>query len=538
MLTDQEIERANAQLAQFRTDDELSRILDQYAVLIESYKRLKSDYEEEREAREKYKRMARDQERNPFVLVLVDGDGYVFKDSLLGKRTDGGSEAAQLLNDEVKASLRRRGLEHCQVMIRIYANVHGLSKALSKMGVVSTESRSMAPFIASFNRSYGLTEFIDAGQLKENADFKLRALLRLYAENSQCKHIYFAACHDVGYISELTPYTGHSSRFTLVDAPGVRFHDEFRKLGMGIEEFRNVFRDTPIDTALPYRNAGGVNGVNGVYGGASTEKPTLSAAKTAASASSSGRKEDEKKGEKKDARKDDKKAPCVFYAMGKCRYNTECRMSHASPPSDANSDAGHSTGWVPSGSPPGTPTTPGASVDAPGPLANLPRKVNVPRGYVPVNCDDHRLDCYLEPVTTAVETRLRKRIEQKKLCNAYHLANFCGSGDRCEFDHEPLEADLLAALERLARAHPCPRRGACRVEGCTHGHICQNLKCRYHGGKEYCRIPPAAHSEIYATARYAPSTDKHGKPVGTKTSDSGVSSSMSSSYGAALYGYD
>ncbi|KAK4112481.1 hypothetical protein N656DRAFT_753415, partial [Canariomyces notabilis] len=253
MLTDQEIARAAARLAEFRRSDALSQLLDQYEVLLDDYKRLKSDYEEEREAREKYKQMARDQERNPFVLVLVDGDGYVFNESLIAQRAEGGSSAAQMLNDEIKASLRRKGLEHCQVMVRIYANVFGLSKALSKVGLGGNESRSLGPFIASFNRCYGLTEFVDAGQLKENADFKVRALLRLYADNAQCKHVYLAACHDVGYISELAPFMGNSAKFTLINSPGIHFHEEFTKLGMGIEEFRGVFRSTPLEGSLPFR---------------------------------------------------------------------------------------------------------------------------------------------------------------------------------------------------------------------------------------------------------------------------------------------
>jgi hypothetical protein len=57
--------------------NELSTALEQYRDLLGHYRRLKSDYEEEKEAREKYKRLARGQERNPFVLVLVDGDGYI-----------------------------------------------------------------------------------------------------------------------------------------------------------------------------------------------------------------------------------------------------------------------------------------------------------------------------------------------------------------------------------------------------------------------------------------------------------------------------
>ncbi|KAL2118895.1 hypothetical protein VTJ04DRAFT_5854 [Mycothermus thermophilus] len=505
MLTDREIDQAAAQLAKYRNEDELSRILDQYAVLIEKYKRLKSDYEEEREAREKYKQMARDQERNPFVLVLVDGDGYVFKDSLLAKRADGGSEAAQLLNDEVKASLRRRGLEHCQIMIRIYANVLGLSKALHKTGIVGGEARSLSPFIASFNRSYGLTEFVDAGELKENADFKLRALLRLYAENSQCKHIYFAACHDVGYVSELTPYMGHSSKFTLVDTPGVRFHDEFKKLGMGIEEFTSVFRGSPVDASAQYRSTNGTNG-----GG--VKLPSSPVNTTAPSALAPTKKIDDKKDgkkiDKKDdtkATKDDKKHPCLFFTIGKCRYGKSCRMLHENPAAQ-NGDS-----KISAASPPATPVTTESTTGVPDILAKLPRKHDIPPGQVPINDNNFRLDCYLGPVSAEVQNRLKSIIEKRKLCNSYHLQGSCDIGDKCPFGHTPIEPELLPALELLARSQPCPRRGACRLEGCTHGHICQNPECKYRGGKVYCRLPVGCHREKLVVAEYVPSVSKQGK---------------------------
>lgn len=81
MLTDREIDEAGQQLADYRRKDTLTDLLNNYADLLENYKRLKSDYEEERDAREKYKQLSKQQERNPFVLVLVDGDGYVFDDN-------------------------------------------------------------------------------------------------------------------------------------------------------------------------------------------------------------------------------------------------------------------------------------------------------------------------------------------------------------------------------------------------------------------------------------------------------------------------
>lgn len=54
-----------------------------------------------RDSRERYKQMARGQERNPFVLVLVDGDGYIFDDDLVG---NGAEEVRELHNCSTRQS--------------------------------------------------------------------------------------------------------------------------------------------------------------------------------------------------------------------------------------------------------------------------------------------------------------------------------------------------------------------------------------------------------------------------------------------------
>ncbi|KAH7110522.1 hypothetical protein B0J13DRAFT_462358, partial [Dactylonectria estremocensis] len=104
--------------------DSLADILEQYATLIESYKRLKSEYEEEREGRERYKQLARGHERNPFALVIVDGDGYVFNESLILEGEEGGIRAAKQLNDTIKTRTMpcpQRGA--CRKLNCIYGHV-------------------------------------------------------------------------------------------------------------------------------------------------------------------------------------------------------------------------------------------------------------------------------------------------------------------------------------------------------------------------------------------------------------------------------
>lgn len=522
MLGDSDLDQAASQLANYRRDDALPDILDKYATLIEDFRRLKSDYEEERDAREKYKQMAKGQGRNPFVLLLVDGDGYVFRDNLVSRKEDGGSNAAQILNEAIKDSLRRKGLEHCQVMVRIYANVVGLSKTLSKTGLAGPEKRSLAPFIANFNRSYGLCEFIDAGELKENADFKLRALMHLYAENTQCQHIYFAACHDAGYIADLTPYKGNSGRFTLINTPGIRFHQEFTKLGMGIEELPGVFRTTPLDGVPLSRPS---------YPTSTSTKATPANTHVASpvdeTASTDGQK------------------PCRFYPLGKCKYGRACKNLHVDTRSynnstwrnqvkDSQSDAnGSPQEWEGKSSTlfnmrqtTDTDFMNGKNTNASldwREILKLPKKEDIPPGHVALNKNEHRLDPYIVPSAPDIISRLRTRVNKQRLCNNYHLKGHCDAGNSCPYNHEPLNAELKRALESLAYTHPCHRRGGCRFETCTSGHICQNQDCKRRGGKANCKMPYLSHNEDFLVARYAPAVSKTSQSMRTSSVKDGSS---------------
>jgi hypothetical protein len=63
--------------------DGQDKLVGNFQQLITDYRQLRSDYEEEKESREKYKQLARGQERDPFVLVLVDGDSYIVSTVLI-----------------------------------------------------------------------------------------------------------------------------------------------------------------------------------------------------------------------------------------------------------------------------------------------------------------------------------------------------------------------------------------------------------------------------------------------------------------------
>jgi hypothetical protein len=312
MLNDDDLEQAAVQLAQFRMSSTLPNILDRYAVLLANYKRLKSDYEEEREGRERYKQLSKGHGGDPFVLVLVDGDAYVFHESLVSNGAEGGRTAAQLLHESIMNSLKAKDLEHCPIMVRVYADVAGLSKTLYKAHLVGPEKRSLAPFVASFNRSYGLFDFVDVGEWEETADLKLSAALNLYATNPQCKHIFFAGCHDIGYIPDLTTHSGISERFTLVTSSDIKFQDDYKRLDMEIEKIPGLFQPAPVQDSQgrqsPRSRAGSTKGASRDWRVTATPITPIWD-----SHSESPTKKPQK---------------CKFYRTGTCKYGNDCKNLH------------------------------------------------------------------------------------------------------------------------------------------------------------------------------------------------------------------
>ena len=70
MLGDAEIQALDDHLGHVLRENQqhhenLQSLLQQFHLLLDNYNRLKSDYEEEKEAREKYKKLARGQVGNP-----------------------------------------------------------------------------------------------------------------------------------------------------------------------------------------------------------------------------------------------------------------------------------------------------------------------------------------------------------------------------------------------------------------------------------------------------------------------------------------
>lgn len=61
-------------------------------------------------------------------------------------------------------------------MIRVYANLRGLSKTYADKGILAN-TNAFSEFILGFNKAHPLCDFIDAGNHKEAADTKLKGAL-------------------------------------------------------------------------------------------------------------------------------------------------------------------------------------------------------------------------------------------------------------------------------------------------------------------------------------------------------------------------
>ncbi|KAF1986582.1 hypothetical protein K402DRAFT_454224 [Aulographum hederae CBS 113979] len=259
MLSDAELDRSEGQVHAIRGSSQkehelLQNVLQQHESLLSAYRLLKSDFEEEKESREKYKKLARGQDRNPFVLVLVDGDDYLFNEQLLVKGHDGGREAAQFLAKAVREQLSRIGIQGpCRIMARIYANLKDLSKRVSRqVPSVGQHSRCLAGFTSSFGSELELFDFIDSGEGQGGTEPKLKDMFRLFLDSSQCRHIFLATCSSIKYLPLVKPVT-NTQRVTLLKG-GARFLPEFQSLGYDVVEFPGLFGATPPASA---------NGVSG-----------------------------------------------------------------------------------------------------------------------------------------------------------------------------------------------------------------------------------------------------------------------------------
>ncbi|KAE8355673.1 hypothetical protein BDV28DRAFT_162611 [Aspergillus coremiiformis] len=461
MLGDAEIQALDNNLGTVLRDNQrhhenLQNLLEQFHLLLDNYSRLKSDYEEEKDAREKYKKLARGQ----------------FKDHLIKAGADGGITAARLLSDSIKGLLNDQlgsQADQCRIMVRIYSNILGLSKNLARAGLLGNEARSFSPFAASFTRSQDLFDYIDAGDKKEGADYKIREMFRLFADNNQCKHIFFAGCHDAGYLSLLTPYRGKTDRITLIKSAS--FHPEYEKLDLLVRELPAVFTST---------------------------SPSPMGGNIAATAT---------------------RPVCKHFQKGICRFGKDCTKLHVMPNQQLSKLLDDT---------PNQPPSFAIKVRDQEYYARfLPRANPKSQEFIAINKDGERIDTYC-PMPPPEEWEMYyRRAKRHKLCNKYQLGGECGNFN-CEFDHSPIESACLNVMMYIMRQHLCSKGVGCRSIKCYLGHMCQKDGCK---GTKPCKFSRQAHIlSLQVTQWGMPIDHEEESPVSEGFSDGNSTTDLHNSF--------
>ncbi|RFU81335.1 ccch zinc finger dna binding [Trichoderma arundinaceum] len=143
--------------------------------------------------------LRRKTDEHVFSMVIIDGDNMPFQDEFVKDGLLGGKRVASLLRKAIVEDVKSRFPSlpaNAQVVIRVYANLKGLSK---KYRELLPESGSFEDFVRGFNTVNPTCDFIDAGCGKECADEKIKAALKFGLGDSHCKQVFFGGPGDNGY---------------------------------------------------------------------------------------------------------------------------------------------------------------------------------------------------------------------------------------------------------------------------------------------------------------------------------------------------
>jgi len=186
---------------------------------------------------------------NNYVLVLIDGDGMIFKNIEEGRA--GGKKSAERLYKLVYDSTGYIPI------IRVFANVEGLSRNLKFAGLIPS-GNVFRDFTVGFTdpvREH--VDFIDVGEGKELADEKIKSELKWHIDNYNCRSIILGVSHDNGYARVLdliaTDHREMMNKIVLLEGPP--FARELEALPFEKIKYADVFNPEKFDAYQIPRSA-------------------------------------------------------------------------------------------------------------------------------------------------------------------------------------------------------------------------------------------------------------------------------------------
>lgn len=372
------------------------------------------------------------QERDPFVLVLIDGDGMIFEDQFIKKGESGGQEAAAILATATRDYVHRRNpslAADYTIVTRIYANLKGLGDVCYRAGILDRPT-IMDEFARGFTGSKQLFDFVDVGTGKDRADKKISGEafrqiwdadrctksmlenLKLQLYDYHCRHIFFGCSHDNGYARLLEDLGDLSANDRITLLEGVPFEKELTMLKSKYKttKFEGLFRTTKIN----------------VY--QQQYPPQLTPPQLT-----------------------------PVQSQYQSPYQPVMARPSPAPSSNASSMNPMATSWATTAvsnatrivSPPPTPQPTPAAVQT-----------------IPRNRHGQRIDPVVKFDANEVE-----RVKKLKMCNVHFLRHDCIFGDDCTHDHSyKPNKNEVQTLRHVARMTPCKFGTECDEIKCIYGH--------------------------------------------------------------------
>ncbi|KXH33061.1 CCCH zinc finger DNA binding protein [Colletotrichum simmondsii] len=217
---------------------------------------VRSLFDTDDKSKDQIEKLQNEKDKHCFAMVLVDGDCMPFSDDLANNQflvdlieqgLEGGKKAASLLRlavfDELKA-VDPCLPHHLQLAVRVYANLKGLAKTYTEMGIIP-DPGVLYDFVRGFNMWNAMCDFVDAGNGKECTDEKLKANFESSVSDVHCRHVLFGGSADSGYARLLGSYLDNDEirkKIILLEGPPfaqelAEIKDQFR-----VASFNRVFR--------------------------------------------------------------------------------------------------------------------------------------------------------------------------------------------------------------------------------------------------------------------------------------------------------
>ncbi|TVY31844.1 hypothetical protein LSUB1_G008757, partial [Lachnellula subtilissima] len=188
--------------------------------------------------------------RNPYIMILIDGDGLLFNETLISQGLEGGKQAANALRNSVLQNCGELA-DEIEVIAKVCANMSGLAKAMRRDGSLANPD-DLRDFTLGFTQGKASFDFIDVGHGKERADSKIKECMRWHLRNHNCKQILLGISHDAGYAPFLDEVVGQDDRNRITIIEGYPTVRELAATGIQIMNFNALFRtDKLVDRLVP-----------------------------------------------------------------------------------------------------------------------------------------------------------------------------------------------------------------------------------------------------------------------------------------------